>query len=142
MKDPLRILEAAGVITGLLFTYLLQEGLEIAWAFALASSGIYLYLCFQKRIYAESLLQVFYIFTAVYGWMHWNETEGIISGSLNWQWHAMIILSGAGMIFITGLLLTRLTDAATPYVDSFTTVFSVFATMLMINLIPENWLYW
>ncbi len=142
MKNSLRILEALGVITGLLYTYLLQEGIEASWACGLASAGIYLYLCFQKRIYAESLLQVFYIFTAVYGWMHWNETGGALGVSLPWQWHLMIILSGSGMLIITGYLLNRLTDAATPYIDSFTTVFSVFGTLLMINLIPENWLYW
>tara|TARA_B100000678_G_scaffold287030_1_gene292903 strand:- start:2591 stop:3136 length:546 start_codon:yes stop_codon:yes gene_type:complete len=142
LKNPLKILEILGVVTGLLYTWFLIEGQEICWLFALASSGIYLYLCFQKRIYAESLLQAFYIFTAVYGWIHWNETDGVVGKPLPWQWHSMIILSGTGMLFITGYLLSRLTDAAQPYTDSFTTVFSVFATLLMINLIPENWLYW
>ncbi len=142
MKNGLKILEALGVISGLLYTWLLIEGMEICWLFALISSGIYLYLCFQKRIYAESLLQVFYLFTAVYGWMHWNETNGIVGSNLSLPLHGLVILSGFGMVVITGFLLKRLTDAATPYVDSFTTVFSVFATLLMINLIPENWLYW
>lgn len=142
MRLAPRILEIIGVVSGLLYTYLLQQGYIICWAFALLSSAIYLYLCFFKRIYAESLLQVFYIFTAVYGWVHWNETGGELGTSLNWYTHILVILSGAGLVIISGFLLKRLTDAASPFVDSFTTIFSVFATLLMINLIPENWLYW
>lgn len=130
------------VISGLLYTYLIIEGNAACWAFALISSALYLFICFKKKIYAESLLQVFYLFTAVFGWIHWNDVQGALAGSLNWNTHATIILSGTGMVIITGFLLKRLTDAATPFIDSFTTIFSIFATLLMINLIPDNWWYW
>ena len=40
-----------------------------------------------------------------------------------------------------GLYLKRKTDAKTPYLDAFTTVFSLIATWLMIHYVHENWLY-
>ncbi len=138
----LRLLEIVAVLASLAYTWLLIEGSVLCWSFALLASTLYLYLCFVKRIYAESLLQVFYVFTAVYGWVHWNETGGAIGKSLSWNLHGVIILAGVALFLISGLLLKRLTDAATPFVDSFTTVFSIFATILMIHLIPENWAYW
>lgn len=142
MISSQKILEISGVISGLLYTYLYKEGLVICWSFALLSSVIYLYLCFARRIYAESLLQAFYVFTGIYGWIHWNETAGEIGPNLPWNIHLTVILAGAGLVIISGYLLRKLTDAASPFLDSFTTVYSVFATLLMINLIPENWFYW
>lgn len=156
MSKHLRILEVIGVVSALAYTLLLAnitatnesivgvvEFLQgRIYGFALLSSLIYLFICFVKRLYAESLLQVFYVATGIYGWMYFNETGGEISGNLPWMWHALVILSGTALFLISGYLLSKMTDAATPYVDSFTTVFSIFATMLMINLVPENWWYW
>jgi nicotinamide mononucleotide transporter len=143
MKLPTaRIPEAIAVLTGLTYTLLITYGYVWCWIFAIISSSIYLYICFRKKIYAESLLQAFYIYTAIYGWMHWSESEGTIANSLHWNIHGMIALAGLSLVIISGYLLKRMTDAATPYIDSFTTVFSIFATVLMINLIPENWWYW
>jgi len=134
--------ESLAVVFSLLYTILLTYGYEICWLFALMASAFYLVICFKKKIYAESLLQLFYVFTAVYGWVHWADSGGEVSGSLSWNIHLTVIMAGAGLVIISGFLLKRLSDAASPYMDSFTTVFSIFATMLMINLIPENWAYW
>jgi nicotinamide mononucleotide transporter len=41
-----------------------------------------------------------------------------------------------------GYGLKKYSDAALPWLDSFTTVFSIIATALMVSLFPENWLYW
>lgn len=137
----LKWLEGIAVIFGLAYTILITYSYVWCWIAAIISSLMFLYICFAKRIYAESLLQVFYVFTAIYGWMHWSDTSGEIASSLPWSIHGMIILSGAALVIISGALLKKMTDAASPYIDSFTTVFSVFATLLMINLIPDNWWY-
>lgn len=137
-----RAIEALAVITGLAYTVLITYGYVWCWAAAIISSLLFLYLCFVKRIYAEALLQIFYVFTAIYGWIHWNDSGGNIASSLHWSIHGMIALSGLALVLISGTLLNKMTDAATPYIDSFTTVFSIFATLLMIRLIPDNWVYW
>lgn len=142
MKKHLRILEAIGVASALAYTFLIANLEGTAYAFALISALIYLFICFVKRIYAEALLQVFYIATGIYGWMYFNESGGELSGSLPLELHGMVIISGTALFITSGMLLRRLTNAATPFVDSFTTVFSIFATILMINLVPENWWYW
>lgn len=142
MRSKISTLEIVAVLSGLAYTLLLTYGYEICWVFAIISSSLYLYICFFKRIYAESLLQLFYIFTGIYGWIQWNDTGGEIKSVLPWTMHGMIIVSGAGLVLISGYLLKTLTDAATPFIDSFTTVYSVFATILMIYLFPDNWIYW
>ena len=41
-----------------------------------------------------------------------------------------------------GYFLKSQTGAALPYVDSFTTVFSLAATYMVTRKVLENWLYW
>ena len=137
-----RSFELLAVAFSLLYTLLYTYGYIIAFVFAGLSALSYLIICYQKKIYAESLLQVFYVFTAVYGYVHWAETAGVRASSLPFLWHLGVLVSGMALVFISGFLLKRLTDAKRPFVDSFTTVFSIFVTLLMINLIPENWWYW
>lgn len=134
-------LEATAVICSILYTVLITQGYIICWLFGLLSASLYLYICWQKRIYAEMLLQAFYVITAFYGYARWGDglSENIKQLPLNL--HAGIIASGLALVLVSGYLLKRYTNAAKPLVDSFTTVFSVFATLLQINLFPENWLY-
>ncbi len=139
-KKLLLLAEATAVAFSIMYVILFTYGYEICWLFAFLASSIYLILCFEKKIYAESFLQLFYVSTAIYGWIHWSENAG--KNSLNWDIHCMIILAGAILVIISGYLLSWLSDAASPYIDSFTTIFSIFATLLMIYLIRENWAYW
>lgn len=135
-------LELLAVLSSIAYTILFTYGFIVCWAFALLGASLYLFLCFKRKIYAESLLQAFYVFTAIYGWIHWNETAGARNEPLEFIVHLLIILIGYALVITSGFLLRRMTDAAQPFLDSFTTVFSIFATLLMISSYPENWLYW
>jgi nicotinamide mononucleotide transporter len=135
------ILEVLAVICSLLYTVLITEGIIWCWLFALLSAGLYLIICAQKRIYAEMVLQAFYLTMAIYGYQHWGAGLAEKLEPLPLIFHAGIITSGLALVLVSGYLLKRYTPAAKPLVDSFTTVFSVFATLLQINLFPENWLY-
>ncbi|WP_306641806.1 nicotinamide riboside transporter PnuC [Sanyastnella coralliicola] len=125
----------------MLYTYMyLKELLPMAFIPAFFGGGIFVVLCWNRKIYAESALQLFYVGMAVYGYFqavgewrieHWGLAEHI-------PYLALGIFGVAG----TGFALQRFTDAERPYLDAFTTVFSLIATWLMVNFIHENWLYW
>jgi len=57
-------------------------------------------------------------------------------------YHLPYILFGTIAVAGLGWCLKRKTDAKTPYLDAFTSVFSLIATWLMIHYVHENWLYW
>lgn len=137
-----KYLELSAVFSSLLYTYLLIQSNVWAWFFALIGSSLFLILCFKKRIYAESVLQVFYIGMAVYGYLNWQSTGGEIGGSLKLYQHIVYIGIGAMLVLLSSYLLKEYTDAKSPILDSFTTVFGIIATFLMVHLIPENWYYW
>ena len=55
----------------------------------------------------------------------------------------MVLIAGSLITtYLLGLYLRKNTTSKLPFVDSFTTVFSLGATWLMITNIPDSWYYW
>jgi nicotinamide mononucleotide transporter len=138
----LRWLEGLAVVFSLLYTILISYGHIWCWLFSGLGVLLYLYICYEKRLFAEAFLQVFYLVTTLYGFLTWGEGLQDKPSELPLSWHALFILLGLGLVYLVGRLLHRHTAAAQPYVDSFTTLFGMGATLLMIALYPSNWLYW
>jgi len=133
-------LEIAAVISSLLYTLLFSYGYIWCWLFAALSAGFFLILCYQRKIYAELALQVFYLAMALYGFLNWGESLQT-KPSLPLSYHGIIILVNIIAIFISGQMLRKHSDAKVPYLDSFTSISSISATILMVNFYEENWLY-
>lgn len=115
----------------------------IAWLFALISSSIYVYLCFKSQLYLESFLQVFYVVTAIYGWFQWKKdttnTEIKVWGV---KAHLVNLLFSTLLTLTIGYLFSNYTNQANPYMDAFTTIFSLVATFMVAKRVLENWIYW
>lgn len=137
------LLEWIGVLTGTLYVILISYKQIIAWLFALISSLLYVYICFNYQLYLESFLQVFYVAMAIYGWVNWKKetTNEII---LKWPIKNHIINIGLSTILtlILGFTFSKFTNQANPYTDAFTTVFSLTATFMVTKKVLENWIYW
>ena len=120
------------------------------WPAALISTAIYIFLFFDVNLYMESALQLFYIFMALYGWALWRKHDGkkdeskadlnISSWSINQHLVALLLITI--LVVTSGLLLEQNTDAAYPWLDSFTTWGAVITTWMVARKILENWLYW
>jgi nicotinamide mononucleotide transporter len=116
------------------------------WAAAAASTLIYLFIMYEARLYMESVLQIFYLGMAAYGWYEWRH-GGANHGELEvstWPWkrHMAAITVVFILVFASGELLTRFSDAALPFADAFTTWAAVVATYMVARKILENWIYW
>ena len=112
------------------------------WCFILAFFGsiIFIGLTFKRKIVAESLLHAFYVYMAVHGWMKWNAT-GEANG-LTGNEHLLLLGTGVVVWLSSALWLRRFSISKMPFVDTFTTIFSVLATWIMVNFDPINWWYW
>lgn len=115
------------------------------WLFAAVSTSIYVWLFVIAKLYMESVLNLFYLVMAGYGWYSWttgrsgDEDKPVVVWSFNV--HAKAIAGVTALSLLTGWLLSR-TDAAFPYVDSATTGFAIWATYLVARKVLENWWYW
>lgn len=135
-----KIAEIAAVASSFLYTFLYIKGNPYCWAFALLGAAIFVVLCYQKKLIAESALQLFYVFMAIYGYA----TMGNTWQANTWSWgeHLMLIGIGTILMFSMAYLLKKFTSAILPLEDSFTTAFALVATWAMVNYVHENYLYW
>ena len=135
--------EWIAVMTAVTYVILAARKNILCWIFALISSVIYVYLCTLGNLYIEAVLNLFYIAMAIVGWVAWNSPSAddrIQSWEL--KKHLLnIAASGAGA-YLLGLCFDLWTDQAFPYVDAFTTVFSLGATFMIVRKVLENWIYW
>ena len=137
------IIESTAVFFSVLYVVLAIKENIWCWGAAAISVILYIYICYTAQLYPETALQFFCLLMAIYGYYQWNKND---SSSKIQQWtitkHLFILLLGALLTFFMGFYFSIYTNAAMPLVDSFTTVFSVFATYMVTKKVIENWLYW
>ena len=139
-------LEAAAVVLAILYLLLAIRQNIWCWLCAGISTAIYVYLFIDARLYMESALNVFYFGMAIYGWSVWyfGRTNGDELPVSVWHVsvHAYAMSAIVATSLVSGYLLNRYTDAAFPYLDSFTTWAAIWATFLVARKVLENWWYW
>jgi nicotinamide mononucleotide transporter len=137
------IIETTAVLFSIIYVVLATKQNIWCWVFAAISVTLYIYICLNARLFAETGLQAFYLFMAAYGYYNWNKSDTKLEVQ---QWsptkHLLLILFGAISTFLIGFYFTAYTNAKMPIVDSFTTVFSIIATYMIAKKVLENWLYW
>lgn len=136
--------EWIAVFSSLLYVILMARKNMAAWFFAALGSGVYVYLCFTNQLYLEMALQIFYVAMAAWGWYNWNRTkyEDHFIRRWNWSAHGLNVLISFALAWILGFLADYFTDQSMPYLDAFTTVFSLAATFMVTQKVLENWIYW
>lgn len=138
-------IETIAIIFSLLYVILAAKEHISCWTAAIVSVSLYIYICYEARLYSETGLQIFYLFMAFYGWWNWSKKSN--SPVLNiTEWgltkHLLIIIVGVISTFFMGFYFTIYTDASMPILDAFTTIFSIAATYMMVKKVLGNWLYW
>lgn len=137
--------EAAAALIGLAYLLLAVRRNLLCWLCAFVSTAIYLVLFAQAKIYMQSLLQVFYLVMAIYGFIDWKRGRTESGDVLIRSWSPLQHAAAAGSVLVAtavnGWLLSD-TDAVAPYLDSFVTWGSVVTTWMVARRVIENWLYW
>lgn len=138
------LIEWAAVVSSILYVMLAAKRMIMCWLFAFIGSALFVYLCYIGELYIESILQLFYVAMAVVGWIYWKKSETdrleIKTWTLN-QHGINIIISGA-VAALLGYLFSTYTNQANPYVDAFTTCYSLSATFMVTKKVLGNWVYW
>jgi len=138
-------IEIAATLAGLAYIVFMIREQIVCWPFGIVGSLLSVYLMIESRLYSEAVLYVFYVLMGVWGWARWARRESLHDNPVvhyGLAWHLVVILvSLAGTLALGGYFSAQ-TDAARPYVDAATTVFSFAATWLEVKKVLETWLYW
>ncbi|MCL1045256.1 nicotinamide mononucleotide transporter [Shewanella sp. 10N.286.51.B7] len=140
--------EAVAVILAIAYLVLAMRTNIWCWAAAFVSTAIYTVLFWKVSLLMESLLNVYYMAMAIYGFWLWrygasdvhNTASPIISWSL--KTHLIIIAVTSIISLVVGYLMATNTSASFPYLDALTTCFAVMTTYLVAKKVIENWYYW
>jgi nicotinamide mononucleotide transporter len=143
---PVNPLETVAALFGIISVYLSVRQNIWSWPTAIVNVGLYTFVFYQSRLYADMGLQVVYVVISFYGWYQWlyggqGHTELKVSRTSR---TLQIALAAIGIVstFLLGTLLHRTTNAALPYLDSATTSTSLVAQWMMTKKLLENWLVW
>jgi nicotinamide mononucleotide transporter len=132
-------IEFFAVIFNLLFTFLYLKGNVWCYVFGVLGPFMFIYLCYSKKLYSETFLQVFYVAMAICGFFNLGNEWHIDHWPI--QKHIPYLISGVLITILVAFYLKKKTDAKLPLADTFTTVFAIIGTWLMMNYVHENWLY-
>ncbi|MDF2431221.1 MAG: nicotinamide mononucleotide transporter [Mucilaginibacter sp.] len=139
------LLEIIGVITGLICVYLAAINNIWNWPIAIISVGIYIFIFFDTRLYADMGLQVYFLIMNFYGWYYWSKKPSseqktpvmrVTRKEMIFSVIAVVVFT-----FILGSVL-KYTPASYPFIDSFCTACSLVAQVFLARKVLENWLIW
>jgi len=146
-------LEFVAVILGIASVWYARRENILVYPTGIVSVLIFVFICFNARLYADAGINLFYFAMSVYGWYNWTRPardNGQLAISVNTtgqQW-TYIGLTVAAYWVILGLIwLFNFDDSAymqsyVPWVDSFTTSVFLVGMLLMARKKVENWTYW
>ena len=137
-------LEIIAVVFALLYLFFAMQQNILCWYAAFISTFIYTVIYWDVSLYMQSLLNIYYLLMAIYGWFSWkNKLEIDDNYVVAWSYknHFIVILIILFLTVISGLFLKD-TDAVYPFLDSFTTWASVITTFMVAQKVLSNWLFW
>lgn len=139
-------IEGFGVGFGTLYIVLAIRPHPACWIAGLISSLLFAVLFLCHTLYLESLLQIYYVVMAIYGWYRWcyggpNHSTLAIS---HWPQHQHLVLISVLLLatMLLGWGVAHASQASYPYLDALITLSSLAATYLSTQKVLENWLYW
>jgi len=148
-------LEWLAMLLSLAYVILAARGSLWCWPAAFISTALYSYIFYEYLLLMDSALNAYYLIMAVYGYWAWrkntnnelatNKTKQeqsftVVSWQMSWHLKACAILAVISMGW--GYFMANYTPADFPYLDTFTTIYAVFATYLITQKVLENWIYW
>ncbi len=140
-------IEILGTLTGLLYLFFQVKEHILLWFFGLICSGIYIYVFYTSKIYADMALNVYYFGISIYGWIHWtigknpNQPKLPVTRLDNRLFLKLLAVNLVLFVLIY-IILENFTDSDVSVIDSFTTSASIVATWMLARKILEHWLFW
>jgi len=156
-------LELFGAVTGIIYVFLeIKQNLWL-WPIGIITSAVYILVFFTGKLYADMLLQCYYVIISILGWYWWirgtkkldsppeplQPQTGEQKGSnrsgvslIKMQQITILTVILLFLVLIIWFLLSEYTDSPVPFWDSLITSLSVVATWMLARKILEHWYIW
>jgi nicotinamide mononucleotide transporter len=141
-------IELAGAILGVSYILFSIRQHILTWITGLLTSGLYIAVFFQAKLYADMGLQFYYVFISLYGWFLWKKKPQPDEKPLLHVTHtsrnfAFVAAMATWIIFLViRFILYRYTDSTVPNLDAATTALSITATYMLARKMIDHWMIW
>ena len=159
-------IEIFGAVTGIVYVFLEIRQTIWLWPVGIITSGVYIWVFFTSKFYADMSLQVYYLIISILGWYWWTKGKGNNAQGTEHRAQSTdladdntgkeelkvtrlkvrtgIILGIAFVLIylVMWFVLTSWTDSPVPARDSFVTSLSIIATWMLARKIYEHWFLW
>ena len=154
LDHPVSYVEFIGTVLGLISVFLAARANIFTWPTGIANAIFFLVIFYQIHLYSDMFLQMYFCGMGVYGWFSWQKRGEIGHGvirTLNNPQRIKIAIFIALVILVFGTLISQIHlylpsvfdhPASFPYVDTFITISSILATILLAKRIFETWVLW
>ena len=115
------------------------------WWRGIVGCLLFCFLFYQSQLYADVVLQMFFIVTSMVGWWGWrrgHQGQSLPISHIDLRKSLWLVQFGLLATGAYGLLLHYFTDAYAPFIDSAVLVFSIIAQVLLMQRRVENWVFW
>lgn len=139
-------IEIIASVLGIMGVYLTIRQSIWCWPVGLINVILSLIVFFTSKLYADVVLQIFYVAMTLYGWWNWiyggeKKFELPIRNIFRSELIFMLII-GFTSSALVGYMFANFTDASYPYWDSMLMVWGIIATYAMAKKIIEHWIMW
>ncbi len=139
-------LETIAVFFGLASVFFSIKRNILVFPTGIVSTLIYVWICFQVRLYADMGINAYYFSMSIYGWYLWaNPKPGKKELPVTWLsvrgWGVTMALLIASYLTLHAVL-HFFTDSDVPVWDALTTSFAFVGMWLMAKKKVENWIAW
>jgi nicotinamide mononucleotide transporter len=139
-------IELIAVFFGLWSVWNMKKENILVYPLGILNVLIYVYICYQTKLYAYAGINVFYAIMSIYGWYNWvrkgpDDKPVRISSCSRKQY----LLFGFVILLLFVLLrifLIHYTDSSVPTWDALTTAIYVIAMLLLALKKIEHWILW
>ncbi len=139
----------AASLTGMVCVVLVAKGKTLNYYFGLVNVVLYAYIAYQNKFYGEVSLNILYFLPMQFiGLYYWKTTEDKIKNKGTVVLQKLSTISkvawlGTSAFTVVGYwFVLKLMGGNLPFLDSISTVLSVFAMILMVKRVSEQWILW
>ncbi len=137
-------LEAVAVAFGMISVVLANMNNVWLYPTGIVSTIIYVWIMTKVGLYAESLLNLYYLFMSIYGWVLWqrgkeNDNPAAIShnNTKDWAITGTICIAGWAILYF---VLSHYTDSNVPAIDAVVSATAWAGMWLLAKHKVENWI--
>lgn len=115
------------------------------WWTGILGCLLFAFVFYDANLYADLLLQIFFIGTSITGWLQWQKNQNGIPLPVTHCSFKFLVWSiplSFVCVLIYGSLLHHFTDAYAPFMDSSVLFLSILAQFLLIKRKFESWYFW